>query len=523
MYSLYHVLSRQHHEEFAPVRCNEQTVMRLIGYFEDVVTENKLSALAVAGRCLDGDALRAPERVAKLAAASKHFYLFSCDPTCDNRTWTADRVANLTLVEESQQHLIESGPFLLVMESRFAGLLASCRIETEEPNHSRTYEMIWTFDPNVVFTAIEYLMARLNAQSPTDRLRFENVLNTCTPRTSSLRTALTFTTKLAMLMQRQNELETATNRIGAAISSTLELDQILQSAVQEVGQALNASRAAIVLRDPSGRTEMMEVYERGVNEATNPVQSAAEHGSGKLPGPLQMQITYRQSVIGELLVEENTPGRSWEPEERLMVNTVCDQLAVAVAHARLFNEVQTQALTDALTGLHNHRSFQDRLEREIRFSDRTNTPLSLILLDLDHLKKINDTHGHRSGDAALRYVARMMQQTVRDVDICARYGGEEFVVILPQCTGDDAIDVAERLREAIASTPVPIIGQVTASIGVASYPSAAKNKEELIEMADRGMYLAKASGRNRVRTPMHRSYANITNSVKPLLDAPMLD
>jgi diguanylate cyclase (GGDEF)-like protein len=268
----------------------------------------------------------------------------------------------------------------------------------------------------------------------------------------------------------------------------------------------------------------MEVYERGASDPFNdPIQSASERGSGNMPGPLQMQITYRQTVIGELLVEENTPGRSWEPEEKLMVNTVCDQLAVAVAHARLFNEVQTQAMTDALTGLHNHRSFQERLEREIRFSDRTNTPVSLILLDLDHLKRINDTHGHRSGDAALRHVAGTMGRTVRDVDICARYGGEEFVVILPQCSGDDAIEVAERLREAIASTPVPIIGQVTASIGVASYPSAAKNKEELVEMADRAMYLAKASGRNRVRTLMHRSYANISNAAKPMLDAPMLD
>jgi diguanylate cyclase (GGDEF)-like protein len=236
-----------------------------------------------------------------------------------------------------------------------------------------------------------------------------------------------------------------------------------------------------------------------------------------------MQITYRQSVIGELLVEDNTPGRRWEPEEKLMVNTVCDQLAVAVDHARLFNEMQTQAMTDALTGLHNHRSFQERLEREVRFSDRTNTPLSLVLLDLDTLKHINDTHGHRSGDAALRYVARTMQTTVRDVDICARYGGDELVIILTQCSGDDAIEIAERLREAIASTPVPNIGQVTASIGVASYPSGAKNKKELVEMADRAMYLAKASGRNRVRTLMHRSYANISNSVKPMIDAQMLD
>jgi diguanylate cyclase (GGDEF)-like protein len=102
-----------------------------------------------------------------------------------------------------------------------------------------------------------------------------------------------------------------------------------------------------------------------------------------------------------------------------------------------------------------------------------------------------------------------MQAAVREVDVCARYGGEEFVIILPQCEREDAITVAERLREAIASKSVHKIGQVTASIGVATYPTVSKTKEELIEMADRAMYLAKAAGRNRVRTLMHRAYTGI--------------
>jgi diguanylate cyclase (GGDEF)-like protein len=184
----------------------------------------------------------------------------------------------------------------------------------------------------------------------------------------------------------------------------------------------------------------------------------------------------------------------------LMVNTVSDQLAVAISHARLFRHTQKQAMTDALTGLYNHGHFQDRLDREIKLTDRNNDVVSLILLDLDQLKKINDTHGHRAGDGVLRHVALLMQEVVRDVDICARYGGEEFVVILPQCDRENATVTAERLRETIASKPVPNVGQVTASIGVATYPSGAKSKDELVEMADRAMYLAKAAGRNRVRT-----------------------
>jgi diguanylate cyclase (GGDEF)-like protein len=192
-----------------------------------------------------------------------------------------------------------------------------------------------------------------------------------------------------------------------------------------------------------------------------------------------------------------------------MVKTVSDQLSVGICHARLFRRMQTQAMTDALTGLFNHGAFQDRLGREVKLADRNNWQVSLILLDLDRLKRINDTHGHRSGDGTIFHVASIMRSSVREVDVCARYGGEEFVVILPQCGREDAIEVAERLREAIASTPVPNVGQVTASIGVATYPSGAKTKEELVEMADRAMYLAKAAGRNRVRTLAHRSYSGL--------------
>jgi two-component system cell cycle response regulator len=166
-------------------------------------------------------------------------------------------------------------------------------------------------------------------------------------------------------------------------------------------------------------------------------------------------------------------------------------------------------MTDALTKIYNHGYFQDRLDRETKLADRYNQQVSLILMDLDHLKRINDTWGHRSGDLTLCHVASIMKSTVRDVDVCARYGGEEFVIILPQCDRENAMKVAERLREAIASRSVPKVGQVTASIGVATYPTGAKNNEELVEMADRAMYLAKAAGRNRVRTLAHRNYSGI--------------
>ncbi|MFY9570150.1 MAG: sensor domain-containing diguanylate cyclase [Blastocatellia bacterium] len=553
MYSLYYVLTDQHREEFAPLRCNEQTISRLVRYFEDVVTENNLPALVIEGRCLSGELSRETNRMAKLSAVARRVYLFSCGSECEARACRPEASSNLTILEEKGYHGTETGQFILVAEPRFCGLLASCLVSDGTNNLSNAYEMVWTFDPNVVFTAIEYLLARVSTQSPGERDRFESLLEACTPRSSSLRLALSFTTKVTMLMQRQNELEMATNRISSAISSTLELESILQSAVEEVGRALKAHRAAVVLWQPgSNMPEGMSIYERpesataGTKEnssATRRVEGSANenlkdvppssnraampdpvrdreaenssrerNGMGyrqeKLPTPglLEVPIAYRNNVIGVLVVEDDTPLRNWEDEELLMVNTVCDQLSIAISHARLFQHVQTQAMTDDLTGLYNHRHFQERLDREIKLADRKNDVVSLILLDLDHLKNINDTHGHPAGDRALCHLATIMRATLRDVDICARYGGEEFVVILPGCNRENALLVAERLRDSIASTPVQRVGQITASIGFATYPTGAKNKEELIEMADRAMYLAKAAGRNRIRTLAHRSY-----------------
>lgn len=541
MHSLYYVLTDQHRDEFAPVRCNEQTANRLVRYFEDVVTENKISALVIEGRCLNGDPSRETDRLARLVAASRRTYLFCCNSQCDARTWRPKASFRLTNLDEGDHHAIETGPFILVMEPRFCGLLASSLI-TDQRTHRNAYEMVWTFDPNVVFTAVEYLMARVNVQKPQERERFETLINACTPRSTSLRLALAFTTKVTMLMQRQTELEMATNRISSAISSTLELEAILQSAVEEVGRALNARRAAVVLwQEGTTLPEGMSIYERTEEQETagnqthgyfdqpaesdkktektnrldslgdRPADALLEPSSDEVPpqqAALEVPISYRNEKIGVLVIEDDRASRNWEDEEMLMVRTVSDQLSVAISHARLFQQVQTQAMTDALTGLYNHRYFQERLDRETKLADRNNSQVSLILLDLDHLKRINDTHGHRFGDAALAHVASVMQSTVREVDICARYGGEEFVIILPQCDREGAIDVAERLRQSIAANPVQKLEQVTASIGVATYPSGAENKEELIEMADRAMYLAKAAGRNRVRTLAHRVYSH---------------
>src|SRR5256885_8447878 len=135
MYSLFYVLTNQHAEEFAPVRCNEQTLTRLVRYFEDVVTENKLPALVIKGQCLKGDANRENKRLAKLSSTASQVYLFSCKPDCEMRQWHPLLFPKLTSLEESGYHDMETGAFILVLNDRFCGLLVSAALPEETPQH----------------------------------------------------------------------------------------------------------------------------------------------------------------------------------------------------------------------------------------------------------------------------------------------------------------------------------------------------------------------------------------------------
>ncbi|HEX8118439.1 MAG TPA: sensor domain-containing diguanylate cyclase, partial [Pyrinomonadaceae bacterium] len=209
-------------------------------------------------------------------------------------------------------------------------------------------------------------------------------------------------------------------------------------------------------------------------------------------------VIYHDRTMGVLMVTSDDPQRLWQENEVMLLRTVADQVAVAVNHARLFEQMQHQALTDALTGCFNRRFFEIQLERDLHLATRMRQPVSLILLDIDHFKRVNDTHGHDAGDAALRILAGALREEVRGVDTAARYGGEEFAIILPQAGHEGARVVAERLRSRIERTEVPGVGCITASLGVATFPNDASSRELLVTSADRALFLAKRTGRNRV-------------------------
>ncbi len=157
--------------------------------------------------------------------------------------------------------------------------------------------------------------------------------------------------------------------------------------------------------------------------------------------------------------------------------------------------------TDELTGLLNLRGFTTMADRSFAQSARYKHPLSLIMIDSDNLKPVNDKHGHEAGNQLLRYLSRSIVAELRTTDTAARYGGDEFVVMLPETGPDGALDVAERIRESIASRPLEVEGhrlRVTVSIGVASFPGDSSTMEGVLSRADRAMYVAKQSGRNKV-------------------------
>ncbi|MBQ3819766.1 sensor domain-containing diguanylate cyclase, partial [bacterium] len=174
------------------------------------------------------------------------------------------------------------------------------------------------------------------------------------------------------------------------------------------------------------------------------------------------------------------------------------QIEMSITIASLFEELKSQAVTDSLTGLYNRQYFEEYLKKEVTRSLRQHQPFSIIGLDLDHLKQINDNNGHAFGDLAIKTVAQVLKNNARSIDTAARMGGEEFNVILPGVDSEGALIAAERIRKALETTELEVIGHVTASIGVATFLEHADNMEDIMELTDQAMYESKRNGRNRV-------------------------
>ncbi|NPV60588.1 MAG: diguanylate cyclase [Actinobacteria bacterium] len=214
-------------------------------------------------------------------------------------------------------------------------------------------------------------------------------------------------------------------------------------------------------------------------------------------------LTSRKKVIGVLLVGgPATPA--FRRDAPSILNLVRNELTMILDNARLYEDAKRMAITDGLTRIYNHRFFQELFEKEYKRAVRYNSTFSLIMMDIDFFKRLNDTHGHLYGDEILREMAALVKGCLRTMDILARYGGEEFAILLPETDLEDAVLTAERIRMAVENHDFPLSrGQrvtVTVSQGVTTFPAPdVQQRSDIVAKADAALYEAKEAGRNCVR------------------------
>ena len=214
---------------------------------------------------------------------------------------------------------------------------------------------------------------------------------------------------------------------------------------------------------------------------------------------LCIPITYGESLLGILNIESHSEN-AFSPQDVLILNTLADLLATALHNAFVFQKLQQQSITDGLTGIKTRRFFWEALSAEWKRASRSGRPFSVVLIDLDKFKQVNDTMGHFEGDLVLARVGRLLEQKSRQSNVVARYGGDEFIILMPETGAEQAQVLAERLRQWLASDPMLGEHHVTGSFGVASFPNHGFTIEDIIRVADAGMYVSKRSGGNLVST-----------------------
>jgi diguanylate cyclase (GGDEF)-like protein len=210
---------------------------------------------------------------------------------------------------------------------------------------------------------------------------------------------------------------------------------------------------------------------------------------------LCLPLTYGESLLGVLNVESRRE-KAFPEQEILILRTVADLLATALHNAFVFQKLQQQSITDGLTGIKTRRFFLENLQTEWKRASRSGRPFSVVLMDLDKFKEVNDTAGHLEGDLVLARVGRLLEQKCRQSNVVARYGGDEFVILMPETGAEQAQILSERLRLWLATDPMLNERHITGSFGVGTFPEHGASVEEVIRVADAGMYVSKRAGGN---------------------------
>lgn len=230
---------------------------------------------------------------------------------------------------------------------------------------------------------------------------------------------------------------------------------------------------------------------------------------------IEVPMMARGQVFGLLVLASEAPDALERLTDLLRVaRALADSMSLALSNITLREKLRTQSLRDPLTGLYNRRYMEDALERYISLAQRTGTATSVLMIDLDNFKRLNDDYGHAKGDAVLRDVAGQLVGTLRPSDVVARYGGEELLVIMPKCSIDNAAAKAEILRKRIEGLSEIHAAQISASFGVAAVPETATGAADLVPMADNALYAAKQAGKNRVVIASRRGKAEDKSALR---------
>jgi diguanylate cyclase (GGDEF)-like protein/putative nucleotidyltransferase with HDIG domain len=313
------------------------------------------------------------------------------------------------------------------------------------------------------------------------------------------------------------------NELGRKASSVLNPHELLPTICRQVRNAFGYDLTRIEVMD-NGREELVvsaeagygpELVGRRIGMGEGLAGVAAESGEPVLansvvkepryvalhPGvraALSLPLMYREELMGVLSLESRREY-AFSQQDVLTLRTLADQLAIALHNARAYQVALEQAITDGLTGLKTHRYFMEALDGEWSRSTRSGHMFSVIMFDLDRFKQVNDRYGHLEGDKVLTAVANLLSDRVRQSNVVARYGGDEFAILMAETRTEQAEILAERLRKQIESDPFLAAHGVTASFGIGTFPVHGPTQEEILRVADSGMYLAKHQEGNRVR------------------------
>jgi diguanylate cyclase (GGDEF)-like protein len=316
-----------------------------------------------------------------------------------------------------------------------------------------------------------------------------------------------------------------------ALTSTLQLDEVLDTIMRLVARLLGPENWSLMLLD----REKQELYfEIVVGNAANAIRHmrlpvgegiagwvVAENqplvvsrvadderfcdrmdqvSAFETESILAVPLSFAGRVVGVIELVSSADERRFTEKDLELLAPFADFAAIAINNARNFRRIEDLTLIDEWTSLYNARYLRRCVEEEVERANRYHHPVSLVFIDLDHFKKVNDTHGHGVGSLVLREVADVLWTIVRNTDRPARYGGDEFVVVMPETDKAGAFSVGERFRETVAARAFATRDganvRITASLGLATFPDDAADATSLLEIADRAMYLGKARGRN---------------------------